>query len=429
MKTDMVEDERTEFKGEFTNKAVKAAVAFSNTRGGTIFVGISDDGTVAGVDDIDAAMNAIASSLADNVRPSIIGNISITPTEMGDHRIIRVDVSEGANKPYYWKEKGLREGGVFLRRGSSNIPADESVIFKMIRESPTVPYEDMHSPLQDLTFGDAVRVFGANGLDLGPSQMASLGMVRDGLYTNLGLLLSDQCPQGIKAALFGGDSKRTFQDREEISGSVLRQFELAEGFIGKHNSRRSRIKGAYRIDTRDYPEDAVREVLINALVHRDYAINGSILVEMYPDRLSVSSIGGLNRGLGLDDIMLGTSSRRNEKLAAVMYRLGLMESYGTGIPRLMDAYRDQPSKPTMEVSTNVFRITLPKTIDADLDQLSLKVLGMLSETPMSRSDVEREAGIPRMQALSVLRGLVSADLAEEVGSGRSTAYIRKVRIV
>jgi len=429
MKTDMVEDERTEFKGEFTNKIIKAAVAFSNTRGGTIFIGISNDGSVTGVDDVDRTMDSVASCLADNVRPSIIGNISITPTEMGNYRVVRIDVSEGSNKPYYWKEKGLRVGGVFVRRGSVNLPADESVIFKMVRESPAMPYEDMLSNIQDLTFSDAERIFGANGLELGTAQMMSLGMVRDGLYTNLGLLLSDQCPQGIKAAVFGDDSKRTFQDREEISGSVLKQFELAEGFIGRHNSQRARIKGVYRVDTRDYPEEAVREVLINALVHRDYAINGSILVEMYRDRLSVSSIGGLNRGLGLDDIMLGTSSRRNEKLAAVMYRLKLMESYGTGIPRLMDAYRDQPSKPSIEVSTNVFRITLPKTIDADLDEQSVKVLGMLSDTPMSRSDVEREAGIPRMRALSILRNLVSAGLAQEVGSGRSTAYIRSKRII
>ncbi len=292
-----------------------------------------------------------------------------------------------------------------------------------------VAYEDMISPIQDLTFNDAVRIFAANGLELGSAQMASLGMVRDGSFTNLGLLISDQCPQGVKAALFGEDSKSTFQDREEISGSVLRQFELADAFVGKHNAQRSRIKGAYRVDTRDYPEEAVREILINALVHRDYAINGSILLEMYPDRLSVSSIGGLNKGLGLDDVMMGLSSRRNEKLAAVMYRLKLMESYGTGIPRIMDAYKGQPSKPRIELSTNVFRITLPKTIDIDLDQTSQRVLEMLSDVPMSRSTVEKAAGISRMSALSVLHSLVTAGLVEEVGSGRSTAYVRKIRIV
>jgi ATP-dependent DNA helicase RecG len=422
----LIEDSRTEFKKEFTNKVIKAVVSMSNTSGGTIYIGIDDDGNVVGVDDQDDVCNRVVSSISDNVRPPITGGFSVQTVVMEGKDVIRIDVQEGANKPYYWKEKGLKEGGVLVRNGPSNIPLDEPGILKMIRESPSTPYEDMPSANQDLTFEESIRIFGMNGLMLERNQMTSIGMVRNGEFTNLGYMLSDQFQQGIKAAVFDDGYKTTFQDREEFSGSLLSQFEKAYGFVDRHNSRRSRIEGARRIDMRDYPEDAAREAIVNAIVHRDYAIAGSTLIEMYPDRMSVSSIGGIRKGLGLDDILLGTSSRRNEKLASVFYRLGLMESYGTGIPRMMGLYKDQPSKPKIELSTNVFKVTLPRMIDQKLSEDARKALEALSTGPMSRSELETALGFSRMRALNAIREASSAGMVETVGSGRSTAYKRIV---
>ena len=422
MKIDLVEDDRNEFKEEFTNNVIKAVVAFSNTWGGTIYLGIRDNGEIIGVDDQDKVCNSLISSLIDNIRPSIIENFKVTTVKMDGKDIIRVDVLEGSNKPYYWKEKGIREGGVFIRNGPTNIPADGSLILKMVRESPLVPYEKMPSLKQDLTFDETSRIFKDNKVEFGSKQMSSLGIMNEGIYTNLGYMLSDQFSQGIKAAVFGDDYKQSFQDREEISGSVLYQFEKAFEFVDKHNAKRSTIRGAYRDDSRDYPEESVREVIINALVHRDYAINGSILIEMYGDRLTVSSLGGLNKGLGLDDILLGVSSRRNEGLAAIFYRLKLMESYGTGIPRIMGAYQKQPSKPKIELSTNVFHITLPKISTDVLDEDLLRILNELSDGPLGRSDIESRLGMTRMGVLNNIRTLKEGGLIVEEGSGRSTRY-------
>jgi ATP-dependent DNA helicase RecG len=424
MKTDLVEDAKTEFKEMFTSKVLKAVVAFSNTTGGTIYIGISDSGNIIGVDDQDLVSNSLLSSVRDNVRPSIIANIRIRTVKMDGKDVVVLEVPEGPSKPYYWKEKGLKEGSVYIRQGPTNVPAEEPIIREMIRESPTTPYEDLRSVKQDLTFKETTRILSANGLELKEEQMRSLGMIRDSEYTNLGYLLSDQCTQSIKASLFGDDAKVSFQDRGEFSGSLLFQLEKALEFIDKHNSRRSKIQGVRRIDSRDYPVEAVRECLINALVHRDYSLSGSILVEMYDDRMSVSSLGGLYKGLALDDLYLGVSSRRNEALAAIFYRLGLMESYGTGIPRIFGAYSGDPRKPKIELSTNVFKITLPKMTDEPLTEPSMRALQAFSDIPMGRSELEKEIGVSRMQALKIIDDLLSKGLIEQCGSGRSTKYVR-----
>ena len=424
MNTELKEDIHTEFKETFTNKIVKAAVSFSNGSGGTIYVGIKDDGEIIGVDDQDMESNRIISSLLDNVRPSINGSFSLETVNMGGKDVIRIMISEGANKPYYWKEKGLREGGVFVRNGPVDVPASESLILKMIRESPETPFESLPSKEQDLSFEQTRRIFEMNGLQLTDANMTSIGMIDKRIYTNLAYMLSDQFPQGVKASVFSRDDKASFQDRDEYSGSLLYQLEMAYEFVNKHNSKRARIEGVYRRESRDYPEDAVREAIVNALVHRDYALNGDILIEMYQDRLTVSSMGGLNRGLALDDLLLGMSSRRNDKLASIFIRLGLMEAYGTGIPRIIGSYSRQPVRPKVEVSTNVFRITLPRMTDVELTDDMLRTLWTLEDGPLSRHMLEEDLGIPRMRMLEILKDLKSMSLVEEIGKGRSTVYRR-----
>ena len=108
----LIEDSRTEFKKEFTNKVIKAVVSMSNTSGGTIYIGIDDDGNVVGVDYQDDVCNRVVSSISDNVRPPITGGFSVQTVVIEGKDVIRIDVQEGANKSYYWKEKGLKEGGV-----------------------------------------------------------------------------------------------------------------------------------------------------------------------------------------------------------------------------------------------------------------------------------------------------------------------------
>lgn len=297
---------------------------------------------------------------------------------------------------------------------------------RMVRIVSPVPYESLPSVRQDLTFVSAERVFAERGMDLGPRQMESLGM-RDGTaYTNLGYMLSDQFDLGFKMAVFEDLCKLTFRDREETTGSVLEQFERACEFVDRHSSRRSRISGPRRLDSRDYPEEAVREAIANAIAHRDYGIRGDASISMYGDRMTVLSVGGLNAGTGIDDIVAGASSRRNPGLASILCRLGIMGACGTGIPRMMGLYRNQPVKPRIETTANSFKVILPKTFQKELSEDELRVMDLFAErSSIRRTDVESSLGISKTKASGILSSLEDLGLIVRNGSGRDVSYSRK----
>ncbi len=150
------------------------------------------------------------------------------------------------------------------------------------------------------------KIFAERNVKFGLIQMKTLGMVtQDGVYTNLGLLLSDQCVHTIKAAVFQGTTQSEFKDRKEFSGSLFRQMDEAYDFIDFRNQTHSTFDKLYRIDRRDYPETAVREALLNLLVHREYSFRASTFVSLYADRLEFTSIGGLVSGMSLKDVTMG----------------------------------------------------------------------------------------------------------------------------
>lgn len=231
---------------------------------------------------------------------------------------------------------------------------------RMIKESDGERFECARSLNQSLTFVTAQQEFQRRGIPLEEAQQRSLQLVTaDGLYANLALLLSDQCPFTIKAARFSGTDKYIFQDRAEFSGSLFAQLEQAYAYLEKHNQLGSRFSGLHRIDRRDYPDEALREALMNAAIHRDYSYHSSILISIFDDRMEIVSMGGLMPGLTQGDIMMGISLQRNENLASVFYRLQLVEAFGTGLPRINLAYKKAARKPEIHVSENAFKIVLP----------------------------------------------------------------------
>lgn len=216
----------------------------------------------------------------------------------------------------------------------SSVPASDTAIRNMIKETDGDRFEAMRSLEQNLTFDDVGEEFRKRNVEFGIPQMKTLNISgEDGLYTNLGLLLSDQCPHTIKAAVFQGTDQSVFKTRHEFEGSLMRQLNEVYDYIDRYNQIHADFEGLLRIDTRDYPETAVREALLNLLVHRDYSFHASAFIRIYDDRMEFVSLGGLLPGIGLDDIMMGVSVCRNQNLANVFYRLRLIEAYGTGIQK------------------------------------------------------------------------------------------------
>ena len=283
-----IESETVELKREYIKDIRKEIVAFANTEGGTIYIGVEDSGEIVGVGNPDEVMLSVLNSIRDSVRPDIMGFVSGKILEIDDKEIVQIDIQKGPDCPYYLKDKGLVPNGVYIRNGTASNPASTYVIKRMISES-FGNFEDMLSLEQDLTFEQINNEFSKRSLDFGESQMYSLGIKnKDGMYTNLGLLVSDQCPHIIKGAVFKGVDCLDFQDREEFSGSVFKQLNEAYRYMELNNHIAATFNGLYRRDQLSYPPVALREALINAVVHRDYSsVNVSTKISFFADRMEI----------------------------------------------------------------------------------------------------------------------------------------------
>lgn len=424
------ESDTIEFKESVTDVIKKEVIAFANSNGGTIYIGIADDGTFVGVDNADKSLQQVSNMIRDAIKPDVTLFVKYSLQEKDKKTIIVVQVQKGTHAPYYLVNKGIRPEGVFVRQGTSAVPASEDAIRRMIKESDGTHFESMRSLNQSLTFHTMEEECRKRKIKFGTQQQITLGIQSpDGVYTNLGLLLSDQCQHTIKAAIFNGTKKEEFQDRREFSGSLLKQMNEAYEFINLNNKTTASFSGLQRIDRRDYPEEALREALMNSMVHREYSFSGSTLINIFIDRIEFVSLGGLVQGLTLNDILLGISQCRNEKLAAIFYRLDLIEAYGTGIPKIMESYTE-PSAPQPQIisTDNAFKIILPNRnytnpAIANLTPLEQKILFyMATAESVSRRDIETKFKISRSKATTTIHTLLEQGRLKAIGNGRNRRY-------
>ncbi len=397
------------------------------------------------MDDPDGVSLQISNMVRDTIKPDVTMFLHYETIEESGKEIVAVDIQRGTDRPYYLAKKGMRPEGVYVSQGSSSVPASDTAIRRMIKETDGDRFEAMRSLNQELTFEATKKEFELRNIEFGPQQMRTLKLVdRDNLYSNLGLLLSDQCIHTIKAAVFQGKDQTIFKDRREFTGSLLQQMNEVYDFIDFRNQTHATIKKLLRIDVRDYPEIAVREALLNLLVHRDYSFSASALISIYADRLEFVSIGGLMPGIDLEDIMIGISVCRNQDLANVFYRLHLIEAYGTGIGKIMKAYEDMEKKTVIETTKNAFKIILPNVNAKDEKDsnpaLSSEPLTNASDgVPISareekvleyvrihgavtRNDVIGLLGVSSSTAVRILKNLVKNSLLKQNGKARSTRY-------
>ena len=430
----MLENKTTEFKREFVDEIKKTVIAFANTDGGNIYIGIADNGDIIGVNDVDETMLRVTNTMRDAIKPDITMFMDCSCETMENKNVIKIAVQAGTAKPYYLAKKGIRPEGVFIRQGASSVPATESAILKMIKETSGECFEEARSLNQNLKFTQTERFFQDKEIAFSEIQKRTLGLIgEDNTYTNLGLILSDECPYTIKIAVFEGTVKAVFKDRYEFQGSMLRQLEEAYNFIDRYNRTRAEFKGLNRIDIRDYPSEAIREALLNAIVHRDYAFSSSILINIFDDRIEFVSVGGLVKGISYNDIMLGISITRNKKLANIFYRLKLIEAYGTGIMKINSSYANYSRKPVIEVSDNAFKITLPNMnyFNKDISSVNIekltdnedKILSLLKERQLlARKEIQLELGISQSTAILLLSKMQKENLIIKTGAGKNTKY-------
>ena len=425
----MLEDKNTEFKREYVEDIKKTLVAFANTDGGNLYIGIDDAGNAIEINNTDGVMLQVANVIRDAIKPDLAMFCDVTVETVQDKKVVKITVNRGTARPYYLAAKGIRPEGVYVRQGTSSVPASESAILSMIRETAGDSYEEARSLIQELTFNEANFVFENKQIPFGEAQKRSLGLIgEDGTYTNLALLLSDQCTHTVKIAVFEGEQKTVFKDRREFNGSLLKQLNDAYQFIDQFNHTHAHTEGLYRVDKRAYPTEAIREALLNAIVHREYSFSASTLISIFDNRIEFVSIGGLARGISQSDILLGISIARNKKLADVFYRLHLIEAYGTGMPKIIEAYREYGLEPHIEISDNAFKITLPNTNTAvketkvELTENEQGVLSVLIEGIKSRPEIQRDLSFSQTTTIVTIAALIDKGLIIKVGNGNKTKY-------
>ena len=424
------ETEKIEFKGILTDDVYKEVVAFANTDGGTLLIGIDKTGEVVPPSDIDDTYTRITNGIRDAIMPDVTIFVKYT---IEDGKIIRVEVSEGSYKPYYLRAKGLKPSGVYVRQGASSVPASAEQIRQMIKNADGDVFEEMRSLEQELTFRSAAETFARHSTEFGEDKYFALGIIGgvQGIYSNLGLILSDQCAHTVKAAVFSDDANTVFRDRKEFTGSVFEQLEETYAYLQLCNQNRSVIDGLDRVDYWDYPKEAIREALLNALIHRDYSFSGSIIINVNEQRMEFISIGGLLPGLSREDILSGISQPRNRKLAEVFHRLNFIEAYGTGIRRIYALYEGCEEQPVIEVTPNSFKMILPnmnaqkqispadKAAGTVTPQMRL-LLDYLSEHgEVTEQKAQELLGVKRTRAYTLTKQMAELGLLKIIGRGKN----------
>ena len=370
------ESEKVELKEIVVNDIRKEIIAFANCNGGKLYIGVQDDGTVVGLDDPDSVVLQISNMVCDAIKPDLTMFLHYETLEEDGKKVVAVSIQRGTERPYYIAKKGLRPEGVYVRQGYSSVPATDLAIRQMIKETDGDHFEEMRSLNQELTFEAAQKEFELRDIEFGSQQMQTLKMIdKEGIYSNLGLLLSDQCVHTIKVAVFQGKDQEVFKDRIE--------------FV---------------------------------------------------------SVGGLVPEMELEDIMVGLSVCRNQNLANVFYRLKLIEAYGTGMRKIIRAYKNQEAQPVIENTKNAFKIILPNinieseekktlsepiTLNKQLEEKIEKLQNRKGEIleyikmngDITREDAEELLGISASTTLRILKKMVEDGILLKQGKARNTKYI------
>lgn len=434
------ESESVEFKEILKEDISKEVIAFANTEGGTIYIGIDDEGNEVGLEDIDLAYSKLTNTIRDTIVPDITMHVRYELL----NNIIKVTVAEGSAKPYFLKKHGMKPSGVSVRQGASSVPASWEQIRQFIKIADGDAFESARSILQDLTFSAAKDEFKRRNVDFSEDKYISLGLLsaEKGLFTNLALLLSDQCSHSIKVAVFDDPAKTVFIDRREFTGSLFKQLHNTYEYLALHNRTVSVIQGLDRVDLVDYPPEAIREALLNAIIHRDYGYSGSILININRECMEFISIGGLLPGLSTNDILAGISQPRNVGLAHVFFRMKHIEAYGTGLRRIYELYRNHTAKPEIAVTENTFRIVLPNrnfhsehTHESEqsgetgivmqeqvTSQMKMVLKHLTQYKSITDDEIMKLLGLKKTRAYLIAKQMAELGLIDIVGRGRNKKY-------
>jgi len=435
-----VENEVIEYKEIFNEKCKKEIAAFLNgMQTAYIYFGVNDVSrkvTHIYTDDekheVEEQVGRWLSS--PTYYPSPVGAVHVRT----EQKLFCIEVYPGDAKPYFL------DGRAYIRNGSESVKASQERVTKMMAFQDLSSFDATESPIQDLELDEIESVFKREKFDF---RAKALGFLNSqGLFTNVAFLMSSQNYFSVKVAIFDGVTVDQFKDRREFSGCLPKQIDDVLTYINLNNSLSARITGQpMRDEKRSYPSVAIRESVINAIVHRSYFSKSPIQIEIFDDRLTIMSPGPLPGGMKLKAVLAGQTLPRNPQVVKVLNKLKYIEDYGTGIRRILSSYADEDKRPEFKTSEDFVKVSLPNlnyvkqlpkptfpNVVATDDSGTVKVVfdkhGQIVEylknhAYITRAIVELLLEVKGTQANKYLKQLVDSDILKKVGTGRATRYV------
>ncbi len=435
---DLKETNRIEFKRELNDKLEKEVIGFlNNNEGGHIYIGIDDDGYLHPIDNIDALQLKIKDRIKHNIYPSTMGLFDVSLESLEDEAYIKVTVASGSEKPYYIKSFGMSPKGCFLRIGSATEPMTNNMIEDLFARRTRNSIGKIKSPKKRLTFNQLKIYYQEQGYELNERFIESLELMIDEDYNYAAYLLSDDNGVSIKVGKYDGiDRCELVENNEYGYCSLIKATNRVLDKLKIENTTLTKITGdAQRIEKKLVDEVALREAVINAIIHNDYSNEIPPKFELFSDRIEITSSGGLIQGMEESEFFSGISVPRNKELMRVFKDLELVEHLGSGIARILRKY----DKSIYQISNNYIRVVFPIIHKDDLLQDNVgnyvginvgnyvginstekKVLELLSSNPTtSIKNIAQEMELSSRHVERIFKNLKEIGIVERVGSNRN----------
>ncbi len=433
------------------NQVVKTVIGFCNYKGGKLVIGVRDDGTIVGLNDkqVSHILKHLDKKIFKSTSPAIIPNI-YTQT-LGDKILVIVEVSSGMNKPYFLTQEGVQKG-TYIRLGRTTMRATSDVIKELSWAAQGRSYDMMpvyYAGVDELD-RDKIQQFLESRKGSGDQPVSveealkaySLVAQENGrIYPTIaGILLFGKAPQKFFLEAFvicshfaGVEGRETLATRDCL-GTIFEQLKRAENFILSNINRSFTINGLKRDEKYEVPEKAIREALVNALVHRNYHIKAPIKVAIYDNRIEIFSPGGFYGLLSEENLLMGFTYTRNGTIVKVFREAGYSEKLGTGIRIIFSTYKEYGLKePRIYDAGNFVMCVLPRKQASRMaknqkDPQLLLILDLFeTASELSRREIVNRLNIPATTVGRKLSKLVKEGLLERRGFSSATRYIRTKR--
>jgi len=430
------ETNRIEHKRELTSDLEQEAIAFLNYKeGGIIYIGIDKTGTVVGVPDTDGDMLKIKDRLKNNIMPSCMGLFDVAVEKIDDKDIIKITFASGTEKPYHLKKYGMTEKGTFIRIGTAAEPMPQRMIETLFAKRVRNSLQKIKSPRQDLTFNQLKIYYEGAGTTLNDQFTKNLEMLDDdGKYNYVAYLLADVNRMSIRVAKYDGlDRIELIKNDEYGDCSLVKATNQVLDRMEVENYTLAKITYKKRLNQRLWDKGALKEAVINAIVHNDYTTEVGPKFEFFDDRIEITSVGGLPEGMDENDFFTGYSHPRNKELMRVFRDVDLVEHLGLGVPRILKSY----GKECFTFSKNFLRMTFPavKQIAPELTEQATeqvtkgltprqqKIVAYVQENGSITNAIAQEViGISRNVAAKDLQEMADNGILKRNGETKGTFY-------